>query len=273
MLKQILIKIFFASLKLFDFFFKRKKFLSEFIYSLIRNNSIKSYKISNDLNLLFFTPNYFSRWRAETLLTKEEDTIEWIKNFEDNSIFWDIGANVGVYSLYAKKIVKNIKVVSFEPSPQNFAILTKNITINKMDNDIIAIPNPLDNENGKISYFIENDFEEAGSKNSFCDKIENTKNANIFKTVSISIDKMISDKYLPTPNYIKIDVDGNENRIIEGAKNTLDITTVRGILIECNKDNDEKKKITNFLNEKNFKLIKATIVSKRSGNENLIFSR
>ena len=43
-------------------------------------------------------------WRVRTILDKEPDTIEWIDNFSidnnDNFIFWDIGANIGLYSLY-----------------------------------------------------------------------------------------------------------------------------------------------------------------------------
>lgn len=49
----------------------------------------------------FFCPGTLPIYRAQTLLTKEPDTIEWIDTFQKDDVLWDIGANVGVYSLYA----------------------------------------------------------------------------------------------------------------------------------------------------------------------------
>ena len=69
--------------------------------------------------LHFFCPGRLPVMRVETLLTKEPDTIEWIDEFEENSVFWDIGANVGTYSLYAG-LKKKIEVLAFEPARQIF---------------------------------------------------------------------------------------------------------------------------------------------------------
>ena len=120
-----------------DLFIKRKKKIRELIYSGLRNSSIKSYEIEDQKSLKFFTPNFFSRWRVETILSKEKDTIEWIKTFDEESLFWDIGANIGLYSLYSLTLKKNLNVVAFEPSPQNFTILTKSFTNNLLAADVI----------------------------------------------------------------------------------------------------------------------------------------
>ena len=52
--------------------------------------------------LTFFVPNYLTEWRVDTYFSKEPETLEWIDNFEkkENLIFWDIGANIGLYSIY-----------------------------------------------------------------------------------------------------------------------------------------------------------------------------
>ena len=63
--------------------------------------------------------------RAETFFTKEPDTIEWIESFDKNDVFLDIGANIGIYSLYAAKNVS--KVWAIEPESLNFAMLNLNI--------------------------------------------------------------------------------------------------------------------------------------------------
>lgn len=43
----------------------------------------------------FFCPGSLPAWRAQTLLTKEEETIEWLDTFDESAVFWDIGANAG----------------------------------------------------------------------------------------------------------------------------------------------------------------------------------
>lgn len=67
----------------------------------------------------FYCPNNLSLWRAETLLTKEPETIEWINSFGEGCVFWDIGANVGIYSMYAALKTK-ANVLAFEPAASNY---------------------------------------------------------------------------------------------------------------------------------------------------------
>ena len=92
---------------------------------------------------------------VRTILDKEPDTIEWIDNFSidnnDNFIFWDIGANIGLYSLYCASVHRNkSKIYAFEPSTSNLRVLSRNITDNNFQKDIsinqlplTSIPNTL----------------------------------------------------------------------------------------------------------------------------------
>src|SRR5262245_15783933 len=59
---------------------------------------------AKDESIKFRTPSLRALWRAETLLTKEPATIRWIDRFAPRDIFWDVGANTGIYSLYAAKV-------------------------------------------------------------------------------------------------------------------------------------------------------------------------
>src|ERR1700686_2346137 len=79
----------------------------------------------------FYTPSPLLLSRAASVLSKETDTIQWIDGFEDGAVLWDVGANVGIYSLYAA-IQKNVSVLAFEPSAANFHVLTRNIHLNKL---------------------------------------------------------------------------------------------------------------------------------------------
>ena len=76
--------------------------------------------------------------RINTFFTKEPETLAWIDNFEgDNKItFWDIGANIGIYSIYAALSHKNIQIISFEPSTSNLRVLSQNISKNNLSQKI-----------------------------------------------------------------------------------------------------------------------------------------
>lgn len=66
--------------------------------------------------------------RAKTYSIKEPDTLDWIDSFEPDSCYFDIGANIGQYSLYpAKKYGDKIQVYAFEPQSNNYYVLNKNI--------------------------------------------------------------------------------------------------------------------------------------------------
>src|ERR1041385_7886227 len=81
--------------------------------------------------LRFFTPSPLLLLRAETILTKETDTIEWIEGLDERGVFWDIGANIGVYSLYAI-LRRSVTVLAFEPAAANFHVLSRNIQLNDL---------------------------------------------------------------------------------------------------------------------------------------------
>ena len=70
--------------------------------------------------------------RGLTLLTKQPGTIEWIDGFRPNSVFWDIGANVGIYTLYAA-LRGDTSIVAFEPAAVNYFLLVANCEINGFD--------------------------------------------------------------------------------------------------------------------------------------------
>ena len=71
-------------------------------------------------------------WRCRTYETKEPETLDWIDGFSKEDVLFDIGANIGLYSLYAGK--RGVRVYSFEPEGQNYAGLAHNCLNNKLSN-------------------------------------------------------------------------------------------------------------------------------------------
>lgn len=179
--------------------------------------------------------------RAKTLFEKEPETIAWIdkwtdKNNTGDKVFFDIGANIGIYSLYAAYKTKDADIYSFEPVAINFRALALNVAINNYDN-VHAFNIALSNNNSLSKLYI-ND-ERAGNSGAQVDRLSNEK-GEIFQPIkvesiiSFSLNKLVSEFSFPFPNYVKIDVDGRETDILEGMTTILGDSRLKSILIEFN---------------------------------------
>jgi FkbM family methyltransferase len=210
------------------------------------------------------------RWRAETLLTKEPETIEWlIETIEDGSVFYDIGANIGLYTLFAASLGKdNFQAVCFEPESQNFARLNQNIFDNKLSASVQAFSIGL-NEKTIISRFPLSNFVPGAALHG-ASNISEKDAPHIQGLISMSLDDFLSrSPNLPDPTHIKIDVDGPEYEILLGAKNTLRMKNLKYVLVELNKDC--RLKAIEQLNQYGFEL--QNVGEDEGGMANHIFKR
>ncbi len=267
--------------KVFYFVFKRNFFI--WIKDYIQNDSYVKKKILGK-EIIFFVPNHLTNWRVDNFFTKEPETIEWINKFsnKDEIIFWDIGANIGIYSLYAALKHKNIQVTSFEPSTSNLRVLTRNISINNLNNKISVFNNPLTNKPNKILTMKETNFIEGGAFNTFGEEI-NFEGKKIdskmeYRIYGTSINYILEKDILNIPDYIKIDVDGIEHLILDGASNYLNNNKLKEILIEINENfEDQYRSIFKIMNENNFilkdKKRNESLIDKNNKTYNFIFEK
>ena len=86
----------------------------------------------NGCKLKFCTPNWISTERARSFTTKEPETLDWIDSLNHNEVLYDVGANLGIYSIYAAIKHKNLKVYAIEPSVYNLELLQRNIVLNNL---------------------------------------------------------------------------------------------------------------------------------------------
>lgn len=241
-------------------FFGGKSF-SLYVKDQLDLNAYKKIKFENK-ELNFFIPSKLSEWRVNTLFSKEPDTIQWINNFKKSKneiVFWDIGSNIGIFSLYAAKIHKNCKVYSFEPSTSNLRILSRNIDINNFSKKIKIMNLPLGNIDNKFLNFNETYFQEGAALNTygadfnfegkkFLPKIN-------YELMGVTLDTLVENKVIQLPNYVKIDVDGTEHLILDGAKKVLGHKSIQSVLIEVNKNFEQQHlSILKTMRDNNFKI-------------------
>ena len=253
-LALIIFKILFYLDKIFGFIL-RKNFI--YFFSDLINLNLNIKKKLLDKEIIFFAPNLIIKWRVDTLSSKEPNTLSWIDNFQNNKkIFWDIGANIGLYSIYAALKHSNIKVISFEPSTSNLRVLSRNIALNKLSDKISIYQPALSKEENSFMMFQESQFIEGWSMNQFSNDIklnESTNKQQYYKIYGTNIDSLIRNNILKVPNYIKIDVDGIEHLILQGSVNTLTNKNIKSILVEIDEShNDQLQSILNLMQKNNF---------------------
>lgn len=189
---------------------------------------------------------------------KEPDTVEWVENFlREGDVFYDIGANVGVYSLVAAKyFAEKVKIYAFEPAFMNFSQLCKNIALNQCQDNIIPLQIALSDKT-MLDSFNYSSLTVGGAQNTLGEAIDEKGQAfnPVFKqyTLSYKIDDLIANFGLPVPNHLKIDVDGIEFLVLKGAPKTLANESLRSMIVEL-AEGERAREVTSFLSDKGFEL-------------------
>ena len=250
-------------LKIFDNFFKfffKKNFL-HWIKEFLEKDSYKEVDILGK-KINFFVPNQITEYRVNTILTKEPETIEWINKFKENkkNIFWDIGANIGLFSIYAATKHKDCEIVSFEPSTSNLRCLSRNISINNLNDRIKIFSNPLTNKDQTFLNMNESEFKEGSALNSFGEEFDfdgkKFEPSNKYCLVGRSINSILEKRLLEVPNYIKMDVDGIEHLILEGADQYLGHKNLISISVEINENfKDQYERTLKIMKTFGFKIL------------------
>ena len=243
-----------SPLKLIGYVLKNKS-IDVVVLDLIKKRFPDNAKVNG---LFFDTSNPLIFNRGKKLHTKEPDTINWIDEYiNDGDVLYDIGANIGVYSLYAAKY-KNATTYSFEPESANYYYLNKNIYHNNLSNKIKAYNIAL-NDSNLLSVLNLSQFRPGAGDHNFNKELDaNHKKFNsAFKQgmIGLSVDDFIYEWGGETPNHIKIDVDGNEHIVINGMTNILKDMKLKTIAIEVNLNLESDDELKNKLISYGFKLL------------------
>lgn len=207
-----------------------------YAYQQIIDTSMKRKRVVNyrSHRMVFAVPNWLNQYRIDTFAIKEPETLEWVDSVPEGAVLWDVGANIGLYAIYAAK-ARNCRVYAFEPSVFNLELLARNIFLNNLQNRITIIPVALSDQLG-LNSFKMTTTAWGGALSTFGQDFDQNgallKDIFEYQTLGMSITDVVSLLHIPQPDYIKIDVDGIEHLILRGGGNVL--AKVNGVLIEIN---------------------------------------
>ena len=173
-------------------------------------------------------------WRAGDFWVKEPETIAWIDSFAPESVFWDIGANIGVFSLYA--LHKGHSVYAFEPCIENFDRARLNFFINgptQVDLKRMAFGDTPGT--AKFNLPVTGAGTSGGQVGATVDEMGRKFTPIASYDVDVVTVDMVVKELGRVPDHIKIDVDGHEEAIIRGAVTTLNTPALKSVLIETNR--------------------------------------
>lgn len=192
------------------------------------------------LSLRFVAPNALCAWRAETFATKEPETLDWIDALPEGGVHWDVGANVGLYAVYAAAR-RNLRIWAFEPSVFNLELLARNVHLNGVSDRVCLVPLALSDQ-AQMSEMRLTTTEWGGALSTFGEQFgwdgQAIKQVFAYRTVGVSITDAVERLGVPSPSSIKMDVDGLEHFILRGGGRVL--AEVETVLIEVNDDFTEQ---------------------------------
>ncbi|HXJ53660.1 MAG TPA: FkbM family methyltransferase [Burkholderiales bacterium] len=186
----------------------------------------------------YLTPSSHLKWRVDSLFEKEPSTIEWIARFRRDEILVDVGANVGMYTVWAAK-TRGVRVYAFEPEAQNYALLNRNLVLNELGGRVKAYCLALSDAEGFSELHL-SDLRAGGSCHSLGERVDFSHRpmdpAYSQGCLSARLDDLVSRGIVPEPHYVKIDVDGFEPKVIAGAAGVLRGKRLKSLLVEINQN-------------------------------------
>jgi FkbM family methyltransferase len=156
---------------------------------------------------VYFYGHYHERYEA--------DLVQRLLSGDD--VFWDVGANVGYFTLVAATALNHRgRIVAFEPGQNAYARLTENIALNPYQN-IQTFPVAVSDREGEAVLHLTGDI--ADSSASLYPATGSQAGQEVCRTVAL--DHVLDSEGLRPPNLIKLDAEGAELAVLQGAQGLL----------------------------------------------------
>jgi FkbM family methyltransferase len=201
---------------------------------------------------------------------KEPETIAWIEaNVRPADVVYDIGANVGAYSLVAHHQMGGDGLVyAFEPGFSTYPTLVRNVFLNRCEGRIVPLSIALADRSALVPITYST-LEAGGARHTFGATTDGQPWQNV---VSLALDEMRERFGLEQPNHLKLDVDGAEPLVLRGARKALADPALRSVLVEVTEGEPETEEIVSLIEAGGLEL-HSKHFHERSGVSNFVFVR
>jgi len=184
--------------------------------------------------------NWITQYRWETFSEKEPETLDWIDRWvRGGDTVFDIGANIGVYALYAALRHPTVQVVAFEPEYGNLHLLRDNVMENRVQDRVEIYGVALSDRSGVSRLHIQDVSPGSALHTESSEFLERTLAGRpvVWREgiCAMTLDDFCEQTSLH-PQAIKLDVDGTEPRVLTGASRTLRSPLLRTLIIEMPAD-------------------------------------
>lgn len=231
---------------------RQKKKVEAWLYQSLSSRSLVDIECKEGSLKLNVLASPHAANTAINFFKDEPETIQWINSFEEGDVFYDIGAGVGIYSLYAA-LNETCLVYSFEPNGLSFGLLVEHTHINQLYNI-----NPLAlaiSDSTKLDSLLLRQVSQGAGGSSVGKEYyrrHKEKPQSQQTIITVSLDDLVNNLGLKQPNHLKIDVDGMEPDIIRGGMATLEGASSILIEIENRKEKEVEVLILSPLRELGF---------------------
>lgn len=194
------------------------------------------------------------RWPySRSDMEKEPETYDWLETFDAGDVLWDIGANVGVYSLYAA--ARGQTAYAFEPEATTFAVLARNVDINGFGERITALNVAIGEKSGLGTFELAHETVGSAQHQLMSDAPAGggaRQSGKPRRTIFVVSGADLPDIGVQPPNHIKVDVDGSELAVVKGLGGILASPTLKSLQIEL-RANDDGRDIAEILHRHGFR--------------------
>jgi FkbM family methyltransferase len=156
-----------------------------------------------------------------------EPLVQKVFQPKPSEVVIDVGAHIGLYTLRAaREVGANGRVIAVEPDPQSFLILKDNIALNHLDN-VIAINAALSDSSGQKPFYAATDPSLSGFQ------LQPEARIRSVKTVrTMTLDELLLSLSINQVDWMKIDVEGAELKVLEGGRRFLENVKNLKIIVE-----------------------------------------
>ena len=181
----------------------------------------------NGWDITLYVPDRTAVYWPRHGFASEPGTLAWIDGFEAGDVLYDIGANVGIFTIYAAK-ARGARVVAFEPNPFSYRVLVRNLELNGITGRVTPLCLALGGATGPETLALSH--MESGSTGNRLAGGEDGEGGLSLETLAFGLDDLSGR--LPGPDHVKLDVDGNEPQILSGARATIADPRLKSVLCE-----------------------------------------